>query len=91
MTNTPEHAAASAAVNAVDELEDFRQLCGQIQGLMTTQLSWIARGDAVNIARTAELLLPLHAQFAGTYRTWMARRTTGVMFTLGGDGERRST
>lgn len=91
MTNTPEHAAASAAVNAVDELEDLRELAGMLQGLTMTLIQHAARGDAVSVSRTAELLLPLHVQFAGTYRTWMARRTTGVMFTLGGDGERRST
>lgn len=91
MTNTPEYAAATAAVNAADELEDFRQLCGMIEGLTMTLIQHIARGDAVNTARQAELLLPLHVQFASAYRSWMARRTTGVMFTLGGDGERRST
>lgn len=90
MTNTEEHTAAAAAVNAVDELEDYRQLCGQIQGLTTTLLSHIARGDAPAVAKVSELLLPLHVQFAGTYRTWLAHRVTGAMFTLGGDGERPS-
>jgi hypothetical protein len=90
MTNTPEHAAAAAAVNAVDELEDLRQLSGLIAGLMTTLLNRAARGDAPAVAKCAEQLLPLHAEFARVYRTWLAHRVTGTMFTLGCDGDRPS-
>lgn len=90
MTNTPEHAAAAAAVNAADELEDLRQLAGMMQGLTMTLIQHAARGDAPGVARTAELLLPLHVQFAQVYRTWLAHRVTGTLFTLGGDGERPS-
>lgn len=91
MTNTPEHTVAAEAVRAADEFEDIRQLAGMMQGLTVTLIQHAARGDAPDFARTAELLLPLHVQFAQVYRTWMARRVTGAMFTLGGDSERRST
>lgn len=77
MTNTPEHTVAAAAVSAADELEDIRQLAGMMQGLTMTLIQHAARGDAPAFALTAELLLPLHVQFAGVYRTWLARRTIG--------------
>lgn len=77
MTNTPEHTAAAAAVTAVDELEPLRQLAGLIQGLTVTLIELAGQGDAVNTARTAEQLLPLHSRFAELYRTWLVRRTAG--------------
>jgi hypothetical protein len=88
--NTPEHAAAAAAVNAVDELEQLRQLAGFLQGLTVTLIEHAARGDARNVANAAEQLLPLHVEFARQYRTWLAHRVTGTLLTLGGDGERPS-
>lgn len=90
MTNTPEHAAAAAAVNAVDELEDLRQLAGLLAGLATTLINRAAAGDPRGVAKCAEQLLPLHVEFAYQYRTWLAHRVTGTMFTLGCDGERPS-
>lgn len=69
---------AAAAVSAADELEDIRQLAGMLQGLTMTLIQHAARGDAVHFAATAELLLPLHAQFAQVYRTWMVTRTAVV-------------
>lgn len=90
MTNTPEHTAAAAAVNAVDELEQLRQLAGLLQGLTVTLISHASHGDAPRVAKFAEQLLPLHVEFARLYRTWLAHRVTGTLFTLGGDGERPS-
>lgn len=90
MTNTPEHTAAAAAVNAVDELEQLRQLAGLLQGLTINLIEYSIRGDARHVANAAEQLLPLHVEFARLYRTWLAHRVTGTLFTLGGDGERPS-
>lgn len=90
MTNTPEHTAAAAAVNAVDELENLRELTGLLAGLSTTLINRAIHGDAQGVAKCAEQLLPLHVEFAYQYRTWLAHRVTGTLFTPGGDGERPS-
>jgi hypothetical protein len=77
MMNTPEHTAAAAAVNAVDELAGLRDLAIGLQALAATVSSAAQLGDGRNVAMAAEELLPLHVEFALLYRTWLARRTIG--------------
>lgn len=77
MTNTPEHATAAAAVNAVDEMQGLRDLAIGLQALAATVATAAQLGDARQLAGAAEELLPLHVDFARVYRTWLVHRTVG--------------
>ena len=76
MTQTPEHSLAQAAVTAIDELDDIRELSGLVQGLTMTLIDRARAGDGDGVVKMAEQLLPLHTEFARLYRTWLAAHTT---------------
>jgi hypothetical protein len=76
-TQTPEQALAAAHVAAVDEMEPLRDLAGRLQALDATISRAAQLADADQLVLAAEHLLPLHVEFARTYRSWLARRTIG--------------
>jgi hypothetical protein len=76
MTQTPEHSLAAAHVAAAGEMEPLCDLTGRLQALAATISRAAELGDTDQLAPAAEHLLQLNAEFARTYRAWLARRTT---------------